>query len=162
MKTFRMMLIGLAALLALSSPAYAQRLLDNTTLAANLSDTATTVTLTSNDAAAVGEFIVADREVMRITSVSTTDETVTVQRGQGGTAAGAHDNAETAFVVAGGDLKTVDPSYGADCTRGTGQAAVLPWINTRNGNIWKCLPSGVWNGTNTMLLTYNSIQTGAL
>ena len=163
MKTIRMMLIGLAVLLLWSVPASAQRLIVNTTLAANLSATDTTVSLTATTSVATGQFAFVDREVMVVTSVNTTANTITVQRGQGGTAAAAHDNAERIFITAGGDYHTTDPDYGQDCTRGSGQATVLPWINTRTGNIWSCWPAtSAWNGTNTAPLTYNSIQTGSL
>lgn len=162
MKTFNKMLGMLAVLLLLSAPAYAQRLIVNTTLSADLSATDTNVSLTATTSVAAGQFAFVDSELMLVVSVDTTASTMRVQRGQGGSAARAHDNTERIFITAGGDYRTTDPDYGADCTRGTGQAGVLPWINTRNGNIWKCLPSGVWNGTNTMILTYNSIQTGAV
>jgi len=53
-----------------------------------------------------------------------------------------------------------DPDYGADCTRGTGQAAVSPWPNTRTGVIWLCTAGGTaWQATSTVPLTYNSIPT---
>lgn len=164
MKTFRMkMLIGLAALLVLFwAPLSAQRLIVNTTLSANLSATATTASLTATASVAAGQFAFVDREMILVTSVNTTANTITIQRGQGGTAASAHDNAERIFITAGGDYHTTDPDYGQDCNRGVGQAAVLPWINLRTGNIWVC-PGGTdraWIGTNTMPLTFNSIQTG--
>ena len=161
MKTLRTLLICVVAFVLWSArPAEAQRLLDNTTLSANLTATATSVAVTSGSAAAVGEFVFVDAEVMRITAV--VSNTLTVQRGQAGTRAAAHDNTETVFIVAGGDLKTFDPSYGADCTRGEGDAQVLPWINIRNANIWNCWPGvNYWNGTNTARLTHNSVQTGS-
>lgn len=160
MKTLRTIMIGLVALLLWSSQASAQRLIDTNTLSANLSATATTLTVTTDPGCAVNEFFFVDREVMRITAISST--TFTVQRAQAGTGAAAHDNAERFFCSPGGDFYTVDPDYGQDCTRGSGQAAVLPWINVRTGNIWQCLVNqNLWNGTNTMPLTYNSIQTGS-
>ena len=162
MKTLRFALIGLAALVLWAAPAHAQRLIVNTTLSANLTATATTASISATTSVAVGQFGFVDREMVQVTGVDTTALTITIQRGVGGTAAAAHDNTETIFITAGGDYHTTDPDYGADCTRGVAQAAILPWINTRNGNIWKCLPSGVWNGTNTALLTYNSIQTGSI
>lgn len=161
MKTFRMMLIGLAVVFAFANQAAAQRIIVSTTLSANLGATDTTVSLTATTSVAAGQFAFVDRELMRVNSVDTTAGTMNVQRGQGGTAAAAHDNTERIFITAGGDYRTTDPDYGADCTRGVGQAAVSPWINTRNGNISNCLATGVWNATNTQLLTYNSITTGS-
>lgn len=163
MKTMRFVLIGLAVLVLGTAPAFAQRTLTNTTLAANLSATATQATLTSVTGVTVGQFGYLDRELVQITAVDTTNAIITIQRGQGGTQAAAHDNAERIFIANGGDYKTIDPDYGQDCNRGVAQAAVLPWINTRTGNIWNC-PLGTdraWNGTNTMGLTYNSTQTGS-
>lgn len=165
MKTFNKMLgmlvILAALLLTQTAPAYAQRIITSTTLTPAISATTTTFVVGSLTNVAVGQFAFADSELMQVTAINTTAVSVTVQRGVGGTRAQAHAAAERIFITAGGDYRTTDPDYGAACTRGTGQAAVLPWINTRNGNVWSCLGNNsTWNGTNTMLLTYNSIQTG--
>ena len=169
MKTLRFALITLAALVLAASPVQAQRLIVNTTTSAALTATDTTVSLTATTSVAAGQFAFVDQELMRVNSVDTTASTISVQRGQGGTAAVGHATGETIFISDGGDYRNVDPSYSGACQRGVNQAAILPWINTSNGNIWKCLPGaaggtavGVWNGTNTTPLTYNSVQTGAI
>ena len=163
MRMLRHLLIAAAVLLLGTVPALAQRVIDTSTLGANVDNDDTIIQVTATDDFAVGDLCFVDRELMRITANDTTVDDLTVQRGVGGTAAAAHDNAERIWCTAGGDYRTVDPDYGQDCNRGSGQAAILPWINTRTGNIWNCeLGSNrLWNGTNTMRLTYDSIQTGS-
>ena len=161
----RSVLLGLA-LLALPSLALAQSRVTNTTLSNAITATQTVFAVASATDFAAGSYLWVDREVMVVRSVSST--TITVSRGQMGTQAAAHAASETIFVstsLTTSAWRETDPDYGAACTPGTGQAAVAPWFNVRTGTIWKCLgPTGVagtWNGTNTAVLTYNSVQTGA-
>lgn len=147
-----------ALLIGTVVPASAQSVATTTTLAANAGATDTVITVTSNTGFTAGNFVWADAEQMLIRAVSGT--AITVQRGVNGTAARAHDNAER-IITGGSDyFKTNDPDFGADCTRGQGQAAFLPWINVRNGLIWTCASGQTnWSATSTQVVTFNSIPT---
>ncbi len=158
-------LILLAALLW-APPAWAQRVLNSTTTAGAVTATATTVPITSTTNIAVGASLFVDRELMQVNSVTT--GFVTVTRGVQGTQASAHSTSEQVLIFPNnGDWKTVDPDFGADCVRGTGQAAVLPWVNVRSGIIWNCYAlsataTGTWRGTVTAAIVYNSVNNGTL
>lgn len=155
MKLIRYFLIAACAL-CVTATAHAQTTATRTTLAADLSATATVMSVTSATGFTVGNFVYADAEQMLIRAISGTS--ITVQRGVNGTAARAHDNAEVVLTGASDHFKTNDPDFGADCTRGSGQAAYLPWVNVRTGVVWGCYPAaGGWIGTTTQVITFNSI-----
>lgn len=165
--TLRTILCTAALLLAFAWPASAQRLLTTTTLNANVAAADNTITVTSTTGFTVGQLIFVDWELMRIQSmngVAGTATIVTVTRGVDGTARRAHDNAERILVsVINTDFHNTDPDFGADCTRGSGQAAISPWVNTTTGNIFMCGASGgsgtAWTVTNVIPLTNGSIPT---
>lgn len=154
-----------AALLLGTVPATAQTIATSTTLAANATATDTTLTVTSATGYVVGAFLYIDAEQLLIRSVNGT--AIGVQRGVNGTAARAHDNAERVLLLlTASHFNTNDPDYGADCTRGSGQAAFLPFINVRSGTIFACQTAsgttgstGSWSATNTSPITFNSIPT---
>ena len=159
-------LIAVALLLLPVVPAQAQRLLTVTTLNANLSATDDTMTVTSSTGFVVGQLVLIDLEVVRIQSLNGTAGTSTlinIQRGVDGTAVRNHDNAKTIIVsLQNNDFKQIDPqSWSADCTQGTGEAAILPWVNSRTGVVWTCFGgSGPrWTSTTAVPITYNSIPT---
>lgn len=165
MKTTMRMLSTAAALLLLSAlPAQAQRLLTATTLNANLAATDTTMTVTSSTGFVVGQLVLIDWEVVRIQELiggaAGTATLIRIGRGVDGTQQRAHDNATNILVTAqNNDFKQVDPDFSQDCTRGSGQAAIQPWVNTSNGNIWNCMASNSrWRGTNTLPLTWDSFN----
>ena len=151
----------LAAALVLGSvvPSAAQTLAAATTLSAAIDGTQTTFAVASATGVTAGNNLIVDQEVMAITAVTGT--TVTVRRGQMGTAAQSHANAERVYSGASNHFQVRDPSVGAACTRGTGDAAYQPYFNVRSGVNWVCLASGVWNGVSTMPITYNSTQNGS-
>lgn len=160
MKTMRTILMTAALLVLWAMPAHAQRLLTNTTLNANLSATDTTMTVTSSTGFVVGQLVLIDWEIVRIQNLNGTAGTstvISVTRGVDGTQQRAHDNATNILVTAqNNDFKQVDPDFSQDCTRGTGQAAILPWVNTSNGTIWTCTLGNRWRGTNTLPITWDS------
>ena len=159
-----------AAVLVLLSawPAYAQRELTTTTLNANLAADDTLMTVTSSTGFTVGQLVIIDYEVVRIQELvngaAGTATIVRIGRGVDGTRAAAHDNAKRIWIsTQNNDFKQVDPDWSADCTRGTGQGSVLPWVNTRSGTIWECdaLQTARWSATNALPITYNSISTSS-
>ena len=165
MTTMRTILSVVALLVLMAVPAHAQRLLTTTTLNANLAAADDLMTVTSTTGFVVGQLVLIDAEVVRIQELlggaAGTATVVRITRAVDGTQRRAHDNAERIIITAqNNDFKNTDPDYGADCTRGEGQAAISPWVNTRTGVVWLC-PAGqtAWQGTTTMPLTYSSIPT---
>ena len=166
MNTMRTILMTLGLLVLAAWPAQAQRMLTTTTLNANLAASDSLMTVTSTTGFVVGQLVLIDAEVVRITELiggaAGTATVVRITRGVDGTQQRAHDNTERIIVTAqNNDFKQVDPDYGADCTRGEGQAAVLPWVNTRTGLAWTCYGAAAtrWQATSTLPLTYDSIPT---
>jgi hypothetical protein len=159
-RMMRASVLTLVVLLTGLTPAWAQRVLGTTTTSAAWTQTATTVALTSTTNVTVGDSLWLDSELVSVSAKTTT--TVTVQRGVQGTRAQAHASGERVFILpSNGDFRTTDPDYGAACTRGVGQAAVLPWINARTGTIWNCwAQDSTWHGTNTGFITWNSTTDG--
>lgn len=172
MTAMRTLLCALVLFLVQAGPAYAQRELTQTTLNANLSASDAAMTVTSSTGFVVGQLALIDYEVVRITNLNGTAGTSTligIQRGVDGTRAAAHDTAKSIWITQqNNDFKQVDPDWSADCTRGTGQAAILPWPNTRTGVLWDCgralsdlTASGRWTATSPLPITYNSIPTSS-
>lgn len=168
MTTIRTILMTLGLLVLAAMPAHAQRVLTTTTLNANLAATDDLMTVTSTTGFTVGQLAFIDAEVVRMTELiggaAGTATVVRITRGVDGTQARAHDNAERIIVTRDNtDFHNTDPDYGADCTRGTGQAAISPWVNTRTGVIFLCGASGgggtAWTATHTMPMTWGSIPT---
>lgn len=142
----------------------AQTVATTTTLSADLTAGATQLSVTSASGFTVNNFLWVDHELMQIRAVSGT--AITVLRGQNGTRQMAHDNAERVVTGAANHFNAVDPNFGADCTRGSGEAGFLPWVNIRTGVIWTCGGSGqngvsglAWAATNVQPITFNSIPT---
>lgn len=165
MKTLITLSLALGLVVLSALPASAQRLLTTTTFSAAVSATDNVVNVTSSTGFVVGQFIFVDQEVMRITNlngVAGTSTRISVQRGVEGRVA-AHANAQRIIVTATAvDLHHTDPDYSQACTRGTGQAAVLPWINVTTAVIWTCGQVGgatVWSATQVQRITFNSIPT---
>ena len=165
MKLMRTFFVATALVLLGTSSAFAQRELTTTTLNANLALADTQMTVTSSTGFVVGQLVLIDLEVVRMTSlngVAGTSTVITIQRGVDGTRAIAHDNAKVIWITTqNNDFKQVDPDWSADCTRGTGQAAILPWVNSRTGTMWDCASptASRWTATNPTPITYNSIPT---
>lgn len=147
MKTLTTLLLAAALILAGAHGASAQVVATRTTLAANAAATDPTITVTSGTGFTVGNMVWVDFEQMRITAVN--GAVITVTRGQNGTAAQAHDNTDGVITGAGDHFHTNPPDTGADCTRGSGQAAYSPWIDVRSGWIWVCDNNitADWSGT---------------
>ena len=143
------------ALVACALPVQAQTTMTTTTLSANQAADANVMSVTSATGFTVGNFIWVDSEQQQITAITGT--AISVRRAQNGTLARAHDNSDRVYTGAANHFQTSDPDYGADCTRGAGTAAYMPWINVRTGNFWVCrAESSTWNGTNAATLTFDS------
>lgn len=158
MRTIRHILLAVGLVL-LPVWAQAQTIATATTLAAALAIGAQTMTVTSATGFTVGNYAMIDAEAVQISSITGT--AIGIQRGQLGTVTQAHANAERVYTGVLGHFQQRDPSFGAACTRGQGDAAFQPWFNALNGVNWVCLASGVWNGTKTPIITYNSTQNGS-
>ena len=130
-----------------------------TTLSANVDNSQTTISVTSNTNFDADDQLWVDFEQMHVVSVSGTQ--IRVNRGVNGTAAQAHDNADAIWVGASNHFHTNDPDLGQDCTGGQGQAAYSPWINVRTGYVSIC-DNGVtadWTQTIPFRQTVGSIPT---
>lgn len=175
MKTTNRILLTLVVLLAVGSPAFAQKCLSNTTFAAavtggpNASNTVRLTTVAANsvssaaicstaDALAVGHWIYAadSGEAMQVTAISGT--TVSVIRGVGGTSVAAH--ASGAVVVFGssqafktGDTQTQE-NLGGACTAST--MPYVPLVYAISGDFVLCR-SSVLKATNPRVLVGNSL-----
>ena len=138
----------------------AQNILSNTTLNGAVTATqnfvvltsATVLTVSTGGSIVAGNWLYVDREAMRVVSISGTR--VTVARGVGGTFAAAHATSAVIFTGPANYYQSADPGLLA-CTVATMQ--FRPWINVLNGNVWLC-KSSVWTATNTMPITFNSID----
>jgi hypothetical protein len=137
-KTIQICSFVLVALLLGAMQVYAQTVLVPTTLSAAIGDgKVQTFIVASATGFSAGNLAVIDKEAAEIRAVSGT--TITVRRGAAGTAAVAH--ASGALVWTTTQFATNAPS-GA-CTRGSGEAAVLPRISIKDGVISDCL-GGKW------------------
>jgi len=136
--------------------------LNNTTTAAAVVTTDTTISLTSASAIASSSFgapaagqclYIASPtggELMRILSISSTTATVQRQNPR------AHASLTRLFTGACSAFRTSDPPPGS-CTA---SLQPLPWINTNNGNVARCMGSTGWSITNATAITYNSVAPG--
>lgn len=173
MTAMRTFLCALVLFLVQAGPAYAQRELTQTSLNANLAASDAAMTVTSSTGFVVGQLVLIDYEVVRITNLNGTAGTSTliaIQRGVDGTRAAAHDTGKSIWITQqNNDFKQVDPDWSADCQRGVGQAAILPWVNSRAGVLWDCGlaaadPSAAglrWTATSPLPITYSSIPTSS-
>lgn len=147
--------VVLATGVFLTTPLTAQTTLSNTTWASAVSQTTTTVSVTSAATMAVGDLIYSDHEAMVITAISGT--TITVQRGMEGTSPAPHRNASIIFSGVPDRFYVNDPPFG-DCSP-RASIRFLPWINVRTGTLWTC-DGANWRATNTLFLTFNSTIVG--
>lgn len=141
MKKLMILLMVVALFLGLSTEIMAQTATPRTALAAAVTASQTTLTVlsvtgVSTPTAANPQWMFVDGELMRVTDMSST--TLTVQRGQNGTAASAHQSSAMAFIGPSNAFITTD-LFG-QCTRTA--EPYLPRINVRNGNVFDCILSG--------------------
>ena len=145
-------------------PSWGQTLATTTTTAAAMTASANTINLTSATGVVATQprtKLWVNRELMEVVALSGT--IATVRRGLGSSHVTAHDSGDKVTILNETALAqftyAYDPDYNAACTRGTGQARVLPWINTATGIVWVCRAGGAWRGTNIHPLTDDSDQT---
>lgn len=174
MKKLTLVSVALVALILSAVPVSAQTYLTTTILAnAITSPSATSVVVVSATTADVGGYLYIDHEAMLILSISGT--TITVARGQQGTAAATHAGDATtgatviivpkAALAASGRyglaaLGQSDPPAGS-CTPSSYR--YLPIINVATGNVWTCRwfgsgtqTSKIWAATNIVSLNGQS------
>lgn len=169
MKTFRLLFLSLAAVVA--SAASAQTILNNTTLSGAVTNDATQyISLTSATGVQAPNplnpgsytYLYVDREAMAVNAVSGT--TITVQRGAEGTTAKPHASGALVFVVPANLTIAWGWLPQGSCTR-TNELA-LPRIHFVSGTISDC-QGGQWlNGDSTqttrpVFYRYQSPNTGA-
>lgn len=130
MKRF-LSLIALLAVLVLPVSVSAQTALTETTLAAAVTSSATSVVLTSATGVSAGVGIYVDREYMTVGASYVSGTTVPVLRRAG---ARAHATSTLTYIGPATAFITVDRSGACTSTNET----YLPQINTVNGSIWDC------------------------
>ncbi len=134
--------------------AYAQLYtLSQTTLSAAISDGQTTFAVASLTGITVqtntnATDIYIDRELMQVTAVNSTTDTVTVIRGVSGTQAAAHASGDMVLAGPPAAFINYDPEgacSGTAPTTPTMAVPAAPTINTRTGAQWLCSTvSGKW------------------
>lgn len=126
-------LVG-ALLLGVSTSAQAQATVNSTTLAAAVTSiNAIAIQVTSSTTMVAGQFLYADREMMRITSVARTP-IIDVQRGVNGTRADLH--ASLTLLWSGPSNYFYDNEVAGPCTA-TNETS-LPHIVRITGNVYDC------------------------
>jgi hypothetical protein len=149
----------LAALLA--SPVLAQTALNSTTLSAAVTATTNTFTVASGSNISANDLAFVDREAVVITAISGT--TLTVNRGQAGTAAASHANA--ALIYTGVPERYYGNTPSGSCTRAN--ELYLPHINLKTGDVSDCpTGTGTWalmnvQGLQTAKSTWMNLDNGA-
>jgi hypothetical protein len=141
LRSFALATVLVAVLVGTSAPAWAQASLSSTTTSAAITSTSTTtVQLTSTSGVTANNtFLLIDRELMAVNSVSGT--TVYVQRGASGTRATLHTTAATAYF--GSPTYFTDYYRAGACTRS--DQLVLPLIWAAGNTIYECSGSpSVW------------------
>lgn len=128
-------------------PAWGQTALNSTTLSAALNAVSQTVSLTSASNINVGDVAFVDREALRVLSVDTTNNRITVERGMEGTVAVRHVNGQTAYIDR--PDRFINKDLSGACTAGSEFPNYTPLINVSNGNRYRC-QSGAWNLEQTL------------
>lgn len=148
MKTLFKILALTALIVGLQTATFAQTATVRTTLSAAITASQTTATVTSTSGVATPlsdapQWMFIENELVRISAISGT--TLTIVRGQNGTASptGGHRSGTLVWIGPTINFITTDP-YGT-CTRGA--EIYLPKINVRNGKAWDCILSST-NTTN--------------
>lgn len=139
----KLTLLLIAFLIPLSS--FAQTATNLTTLSAAVTTANQTVfTLASvsgvtSPTATVPQFAYVDREQVRITNVNTTNNQITVIRGQNGTFATGHQSGEAIWT--GGAGAFVDTQLTGRCSRTQSPGGFLPIIHSPTGLVGNCILS---------------------
>lgn len=140
MNRFRTYLIGaLLAVLAIASPALAQTTLNSTTLSASVTDRQLILPLAAVTNIALKDWLFFDAEFAQVNAIDTTAKTVTVKRGNQGSAGRAH--ASGVLVWTGPPPRFYGGEVAGSCTASLEQ--YLPHIVIGTKNLYDCL-SGEW------------------
>lgn len=170
MKTIRFAILSVLMTALLSVPVWAQTTVNSTTLNGAITQTQTSITLTSISNISVGDRLFIDWELLFVLQCGTsstvgagcTSTTVRVQRGVGDGAGGRaapHATLAPVWTGPGQRFQVSSPPLGT-CVRAT--VEFLPWIDVTTGNIWTCdkrVPASTilkWYGANVAVLAYNS------
>ena len=116
-KKLNLFLAGVLGLLLAVIPAQAQTALTTTTLSEAVDDSETTIDIASATGVLVGDIVFLDREAMRVLTVDTTNNRITVQRGVAGTSASAHANSSVIWHEAPAGL--TGSSRAGSCAEGS-------------------------------------------
>lgn len=177
MKPLHRIIGCLVLVLGLSAPAFAQVIVDTTTLSSAITTntqnviTLTAVTCTNCTFGQDTRIFMTDGEMMTVTgqyAAGSGSLTVFVRRGTDGTLAYPHANSLRVYygpanrfhiVTQGAPPSSGDPH--GTCIRGqTGGldrgASILPWINVLTATLWNCDGSNAWYATNAAKISYSS------
>jgi hypothetical protein len=138
-KTLRSLGIAVALVALTSLSAFAQTTVTATTVAAAVGQGDSVVNLTSATGVSVGTELYSDNEAFLVTALNGT--IASVQRGYDGTTPGAHAILEQVFA---GGTGNSGPFVRSNPPAGTCAATSELFnlrINTRSGDIWRCLNS---------------------
>lgn len=138
-KTLRSLGIAVALIALTSLSVSAQTTVTSTTFSAAVAQGDLTVTLASATGVAAGTQLFADQEAMLVTALSGTVATVT--RGWDGTTPGAHASAATVYAGSSGNSGPFVRSNPPAGTCVAGNELFSLRINTRTGDMWRCLNS---------------------
>lgn len=153
MKRLRLWLVLI--LLGVAVPVQAQTILNNTTLAAAMTETQDFVVVASANTLEVGHYIVVPGipfEAMQITALSGTR--ATVQRAVRGRQT-PHANSSVVYTGPGIRFYNSPPPTNATCTRAS--QTYLPWFDLSTGIAWTCVGStSAWRGAVLTVINYGS------
>jgi hypothetical protein len=143
MKNINKSLLFIGVLLVAAS-AFAQTILNNTTLSSAITSSQRTMAVASvTGITAQTSFLLVDREMIDVRAISST--TLTTVRGANGTVAVAHASGAVVLVIPPAAAVSTDPT--GSCTRAN--QVYLPIVNSRTGVVSDCL-GGQWiNGDGT-------------
>lgn len=152
-----MMVAGLTSvsLVAQTNPAV------KTTNSVLMNGTQTTITLTATTGIADNVGIYIDGEFMTVNPIWTSGNPVPVIRGKLGTTQRAHGVSQDVIIGPPDMFDTEDVGKGSSTCPAV-PSNYLVSVNVISGNVWFCRYIGavgkrIWTGTNTRLLTYNSL-----
>lgn len=152
------LLLAVSLFAGLLLPAYGQTILTQTTLAAAVTSSTTTIPLTSSTGlTATSSWIYVDQELIAVNSVLSSTS-ISGTRGQQGTNGKSHLSGAVVFIIPKANASYSNDPQGS-CTRAN--ELFLPHINPKTRNISDCV-GGVWVvGTNNLLQVTPTFVYGA-
>lgn len=148
----RSFLTALAIAAALILPMSAQQAVSTTTVAGAVGATDTTATVASGSGVGVGWMALIDREIVRVTAVSS--NTLTVSRAQGGLS-GTHTVGALVYYGPPTSFQGSDPPVGCNSSQ-----TAAPYINQTSGRVWICNNLNTWIETTGQNATAGTFLVG--